>query len=171
MLAGVEPDGLSAAGRLARAGGLLGEVAGPCGNGEILTWADPGDAQAVPGVVFGRIGTAGLLTGAYPGMAVHAPRHAADLMTRLREIDQAAAVEAFTSLATVSMAYHGRGRCREADARPLFGTLARLLGRSARWWANADGGGWNPVTGHTFDALVTGAGGGVIVTVLAYDED
>jgi hypothetical protein len=167
----VEPGGSSAAGRLVRAAGLLGRVAGRCGNGEVLAWADPGEAEAVPGVVFGRIGGAGLLEGEYPGMGAYAPRDAADLMTRLREIDRAAAVEALAGLVSVSMAYRMPGRCGEGEARQLFGLLARSLGRSARWWANADGGGWNPVTGHTFDALVIGAGGGVIVTVLAYDED
>ena len=171
MLASMEPDGDSAGDLLARAGRLLASAAGGCGNGEIFAWANEGDAQLVPQVVFGRIAGAGLLEGSHPGLGGYAPGSAADLMSRLREVDEAAAVDALTSMVSVSMAYRRPGRCGEDDARQLFTAAAGLLGRSARWWSNADGGGSNPVTGHTFDALVAGAGRGLILTVLAYDED
>lgn len=64
-----------------------------------------------------------------------------------------------------------RGRYEEAKARQVFEAMVRLLGPGTRWWANTDLMAWNPVTRHTFDALVVGAGNGIIVMVLAFDED
>jgi hypothetical protein len=170
MLAAVDQDNLQAPGRLDQVGRLLGELTGPCGNGEIFAWADPGDARAVPGVVLGRIGSAGLLDGPDLGADASVPGDAAGLASRLQEIGEPAADDAVTALASMSMAYRTPGRCTEEQARVLFARLARLL-VPARWWANASRGGWNPVTGHTFDTVVIGAGGGVIATILAYDED
>jgi len=169
--AGVTIGGLSAAGRLARIGGLLGGLPGPCGNGEILAWADLGDTRTLPGLLFGWIGGAGLFDSWPPGVGIDAPQDAADLMTRLWEIDRPAAVDTLAGLASVSMAYRMRGRYPESEARQVFGTLASLLGHRARWWASTGPMGSNPVTRHTFDAVVAGAGAGVIATVLAFDED
>jgi hypothetical protein len=172
MLAAVVMSGdPSAAGRLARIGALLSGLPGRCGNGEVLAWADLGDAGTLPAVLFGRISRAGLFEDWPEGVGIDAPRDPADLMTRLWEIDEPAAIGTLTSLASVSMAYQMPGRYAGGQARQVFGTLADILGRPARWWASSGPAGSNPVTRHTFDALVAGASGGVIVTILAYDED
>jgi hypothetical protein len=55
--------------------------------------------------------------------------------------------------------------------------LARLFGRGARWWTNVPSWtftparAWKPVTWHTMDAVVVGVGDGVIVTIVAFDDD
>lgn len=172
MLAAVVMSGdPSAAARLASVGALLGGLPGRCGNGEVLAWADLGDASMVPVVLFGRISRAGLFGDWPAGVGIDAPGDPAGLMTRLREIDEPAAISTLAGLASVSMAYQVPGRYTGPQARQVFGALADILGRPARWWASTGPAGWNPVTRHTFDGLVAGAGGGVIVTILAYDED
>jgi hypothetical protein len=47
--------------------------------------------------------------------------------------------------------------------------MASLIGPGARWWANTDLTRWNPVTQRTFDAVVVGAGNGVILTVVTFE--
>ncbi|RFU39533.1 hypothetical protein DZF91_21820 [Actinomadura logoneensis] len=73
---------------------------------------------------------------------------------------------------------------REA-ARSRLGRVLKLLGPEARWWSNVafdDPGewrslrrprcySWRPVTGHTFDHVLIGAGAGAQVTVLAFADD
>ena len=57
--------------------------------------------------------------------------------------------------------------------------LVQLMGPRTRWWSNvgypdwaweygdfSDGQAWNPVTGHTFDRAVIGAGAEATVTFL-----
>jgi hypothetical protein len=71
----------------------------------------------------------------------------------------------------------GRRRYEKAKARDVAKALARLLGPGARWWTNVSSWtftparSWRPVTRHTMDAVVVGVGGGVIVTVVAFDDD
>ena len=75
------------------------------------------------------------------------------------------------------MAYRMGGRYTQGNARDVTKELARLLGYGARWWTNTDLDGYpsvwqySPVTQHTMSAVVVGAGKGVIVTILAVDED
>lgn len=52
--------------------------------------------------------------------------------------------------------------------------LARLLGASnRRWWTTTDSShtGWDPVTTHTFDALLVGHCDHLGAAILAIDED
>jgi hypothetical protein len=71
----------------------------------------------------------------------------------------------------------GRGRYEEAKARDVAKALPRLLGPGTRWWTTVSSWtftparSWKPVTRHTMDTVVVGVGGGVIVTVVAFDDD
>jgi hypothetical protein len=71
----------------------------------------------------------------------------------------------------------GPGRYDDDKAVDVVQTLAGLLGHGTRWWVNGEPlgshgvRGWNPVTRCTFDAAIVGAGNGVVVTLLAVDED
>jgi hypothetical protein len=91
---------------------------------------------------------------------------------RLAEVDVGGAVHRLISIASTTRAYHSRGRYDRAKATEVFGSLVRLIGHGSRWWSNTDGaGGWSPVTRHVFDAVVIGVGGGIVVTILAFDKD
>ncbi len=53
---------LSASGRLSGVRALLKGLPGPLGNGEMLAWANPGDADSAPQEVFRLLqGVAGIL--------------------------------------------------------------------------------------------------------------
>jgi hypothetical protein len=92
-------------------------------------------------------------------------------MTRLREVDKAEASHAFVRLVSTTMAYQIPGRYQESEAREVFRAMVEQFGPRTRWWTNMDPARWRPVTRHTFDAVVVGAGNGIIMTVLAFDED
>jgi hypothetical protein len=167
----MSPDDVPVAGRLDRIRSLLRGLPGPLGNGEMFAWVNLGDAGAVSEEAFALIDGAGLAECLNPDRPGDVPRDPAELMARLREIDEAAAMRILIGLAATTLAYHVRGRYEEGKARQVFEAMVRLLGPGTRWWANTDLTAWNPVTRQTFDALVVGAGNGIIVTVLAFDED
>ncbi|WP_214320437.1 hypothetical protein [Nonomuraea sediminis] len=157
--------------RLDRIRALLAGLTGPLGNGEMRAWTNLGDAQSMPLEVFRLMGDLGLFERWYPDVPVDVPDTPDELSSRLGEIDQAGALRRLVSIASTTLAYHSRGRYDEAKARQVFGSLLRLLGHGTHWWTNTDLTSWNPVTRHVFDAVVIGVGNGVIVTVLAFDED
>jgi hypothetical protein len=167
----MSPDDVPVAIRLDRIRSLLRGLPGPLGNGEMFAWVNLGDAGAVSEEAFALIYGAGLAECLNPDRPGDVPRDPAELMARLREIDEAAAMRILIGLAATTLAYHVRGRYEEGKARQVFEAMVRLLGPGTRWWANTDLTAWNPVTRQTFDALVVGAGNGIIVTVLAFDED
>ena len=83
-----------------------------------------------------------------------------------------------TENAAVSEPSGANGRnSLSGNARDVTKELARLLGSGARWWTKTDLDGYpsvwqySPVTQQTMSAVVAGAGNGVIVTILAVDED
>ncbi len=164
-------DTLAVSDRLGRIRALLAGLTGPLGNGEMHAWANLGDAEGMPREVFGLIGGLGLFQRWYPGMPVNVPYTPDELAGRLGEIDEDGALRRLISTASTTLAYHSRGRYDEAKASEVFGSLLRLLGHGTRWWTNTDLTGWNPVTRHTFDAVVIGVGNGITVTVLTFDED
>jgi hypothetical protein len=102
---------------------------------------------------------------------VQAPQDVPQLHDRLSELDQDAALAVLVETSSQTLAYRMKGRYSEGKAQEVFGRLADLLGHQTRWWSNTDLTGWDPVTRHTMDALVIGTGGGVVVAVLAVDED
>jgi hypothetical protein len=165
--------------RLTRIRGLLRNVPGPLGNGEMLAWVNPGEVQSMPDEVLTLIeGAADHLERWTPGGSANdIPRDAADLMSKLTEVDEPKGTGTLVWLLSSTMAYRTGGRYTEGKARDVAKELARLLGCGARWWTNTDLDGYpnvwpyNPVTQHTMSAVVVSVGNGVIVTILAVDED
>jgi len=148
------------------------------GNGEMLVWVNFGDVESVPQDVFALIdGAHDHLRRWDPGGGTDVPDGPVDLMSRLTGTDEDKAADVLVWLMSTTMAYKVGGRYEEARAREVVKTLIRLLGYGAHWWTNVDSWtftparSWNPVTRHSMDAVVIGAGGGVIVTVLVVDED
>jgi hypothetical protein len=139
----------------------------------MVAWVNAGDADSVPQDVFALIYGAGLIE--CPGIdpAADAPYNPAQLMTRLREVGEEQAVSILARLMSKTLAYHAAGRYDRGKAQETARALTRLLGHGARWWTNTDGDltGRHPVTRHVFDGVVVAAGNGIVVTVLAFDED
>jgi hypothetical protein len=166
--------------RLTRIRGLLKDIPGPPGSG-LLAWVDTGDVGSMPQDVLGLIvGSAERLEEGWTpgGTRDDIPRDAADLMTKLTEVGEAKGIKTLVWLLSSTMAYGVSGRYTEDKARDVAETLARLLGYGARWWTNTallddyrSVWQFSPVTQHTFSAVVVIVGDGVIVTVLAVDED
>jgi len=158
---------------LARVSDLLAGLGGALGTGDLLGWASPGDIDAVPDETFKVVRDAGLLADGDPRHPVIIPADAAALMDRMWEIDEAAAIELLTSLADSTRASRPRRgllrRRYEDEPEDIFRETARLIGPATRWWTNTDLTRWNPITQHTFDAIVVAAGNGIIVTLIAFE--
>ena len=158
---------------LDRLRGLCAGLAGEVGDGELLAWAGVGDADAVAAEVFQVVTDAGLLTDADPRHPVSMPANGDALMSRMWEVDHLAAIELLTSLCESTRSNRPRRRRLRRgyrdDPEDIFAEIAGLLGPDARWWTNTDLSRWNPITQHTFDAIVVGAGTGAIVTVIAFE--
>ena len=92
---------------------------GSAEGGEMLAWADLGDASALPGRLFGWIGGTGLLDGWPPGAGIDVPQDVAGLMTRLRRSTGLRPWTRWLGLASASMACGVRRRCPESEARPV----------------------------------------------------
>ena len=162
---------------------LCADLAGGLGNGQLLAWADASVPAAVPDVVFGMLRDAGLLAdmdprGRNPASSpprpnVTVPADADELWSRMWEIDEPVAIELLVSLEASSDRDRSRRARRtrrdQGDPREFFADIATLTGPGTRWWTNTDLTTWNPVTQHTFDAVVVGAGNGIIVTLIAFD--
>jgi hypothetical protein len=164
---------------------LLAGLGGTLGSGDLLGWAAAGGLADVPGEVYGVIGSAGLLgDGARPpsrpapGRARPArdpasvPGDAAALMSLLWEVDEESAIGLLASLVAGSRpkrGHHWGQRPDQAEPQDVFDELVRLLGPDSRWWTNTDLTTWNQITAHAFDAVVVGAGDGVIVTLIAFE--
>ncbi|HUC25886.1 MAG TPA: hypothetical protein VMA73_24535 [Streptosporangiaceae bacterium] len=169
----MEPADVPDSSKLDRLRDLLAGLGGALVNGDLLGWAGAGDLAAVPDEVFGVVRDAGLLGDGDPLHPVSMPADADALMSRLWEIDEPAATELLTSLAgSASRNVPRRGRLRRRyadDPADIFAELAGLIGPGSQWWTNTDLTRWNPITQHTFDAVIVGAGNGIIVTVIAFE--
>lgn len=158
---------------LSRVARLLAGLPGPYGNEYMWTLVrtldhggDPADA------VFAFLQDCGVMDSANRfGDAAQAPQNVAQLRPLLRHVDQNEAIEVLVGMTSTTLAYRVAGRYAADKARQVYDQLARLLGRQTRWWTNTNLTSWNPVTRHTMDALVIGSGGGVLVAVVAVDED
>lgn len=158
--------------RLARVQHLLAGLPGPYGNERLWTLVDVLDGVDVFDRTFAFLQECAVLDSVSRfGRPPQGPQDAAQLHDRLSELDQEVALAVLVETTSETLAYRMKGRYSEGTTREVFDRLADLLGRQTRWWSNTDLTGWNPVTRHTMDALVIGAGGGVIVAVLAVDED
>jgi hypothetical protein len=112
------------------------------------------------------------------GRAPQAPQDAKELAGAMEEVDGDAAISVLVAMTSYTLAYGVPGRYTVDKAQLVFERLADLLGYGTRWWTNTDlssgirsSVSWNPVTRHGIDAIVVGIGGGVMVVVLAADED
>ena len=112
----------------------------------------------MPDVVFGVVSDAGLL---------------ADSDPMGRNLARSTAIELLVSLEASGAGDRSRRarRLRRYQDEPsdVFAEVARLTGPGTRWWTNTDLTTWNPVTQHTFDAMVVGAGNGIVVTLIAFE--
>jgi hypothetical protein len=151
---------------------LLADLGARLVNGGMIAWANPGDIDGVADEVFGVVREAGLLADGDPRYPVTMPADADALISLLWEVDEAAAIDLLTSLAggtSRNRPTHRQRRRYPDDPRDIFQEMASLTGPGTRWWTNTDLTRWNPITQHTFDAIVVGAGDGIIVTVIATD--
>jgi hypothetical protein len=149
---------------------LCAGLGGSLANGDVLAWAGAGDLAAVPDAVFRVISDAGLLGDGYPLGTVSMPADGDALMERLWEIDETTALGLLASLAgSKPQRRQHHFRQRYPDPEDVFTEVAGLIGPETRWWTNTDLSQWNPITQHTFDAVVVGAGNGIIVTVVAFE--
>ncbi len=183
----MDGDGADA-GNLDNLRSLCADLARTLGSGQLLAWADAAVPADVPDVVFGAVSDAGLLTDSDPlGRSVPlsprlrrlqqqklgVPADADELWSRLWEIDEPTAVELLVSLeASSSQDYSRRARRIQRyqdDPAEIFAEMASLIGPGTRWWTNTDLSTWNPVTQHTFDAMIVGAGNGIVVTLVAFE--
>lgn len=184
MDAGGAPD----AGNLNRLQDLCADLARTMGNGQLLAWANASAPAAVPDVVFGVVRDAGLLAdsdipGRYPARSlrqlkqqrqkVSVPADADDLWSRMWEVDEPTAIELLTSL-EASMVLDGSRNARRLrrhtdEPGDIFAEVSGLIGPGGHWWTNTDLTTWNPVTQHTFDAMLVGAGNGIVVTLIAFE--
>jgi hypothetical protein len=182
----MEADGGQHAEDLDRLRELCADLAGALGNGQLLGWAHASVPAAVPDVVFGVLTDAGLLAdndllARNPAPSprqrlrqkVSVPADADELWSRLWEVDEPTAIELLISLEASSDRDRSRRSRRlqryQDDPRDILAEMARLTGPGTRWWTNTDLSTWNPVTQHTFDAMVVGAGNGVVVTLIAFE--
>jgi hypothetical protein len=169
----VDPGEPSDSENLDRLRELLAGLGGALGGGGLLGWVGAGDIGDVPRQVFTVVGEAGLLGDGDLRRPVSMPADAAALMSLMWEVEAAAALELLASLAGTS----GPSRVRQrhlrrsyaAEPRDIFAELAGLTGPGTRWWTNTDLTNWNPITQHTFDAVVVAAGNGIIVTLIAFE--
>jgi hypothetical protein len=143
---------------------------GALGNGDLLAWAGPGGEDAMPHEVFAVVRDAGLFGDGDAAFGVTMPADGDALMSRLWEVDASAVVGLLTELAgSARPRRHHLRRIPQQAPEDVFAEMVRLTGPEARWWTNTDLVKWNPVTQHDFDAVVVGAGNGMIVTVIAFE--
>jgi hypothetical protein len=143
---------------------------GALGNGDLLAWAGPGEQDAVPDEVFAVVRDAGLFGDGDAGWGVTMPADGDALMSRMWEVAEDDAIGLLTQLAgRTRPRRHLLRRVSQAEPQDVFAELVSLTGPGASWWTNTDLTRWNPITQHDFDAIVVGAGNGLIVTVVAFE--
>jgi len=148
-------------------------------DGQMLAWANACDPVAVPDVVFDVISNIGLLSDGGPPAVpsrrrqrISLPADADALWELLWEVDEPTAIGVLTDLAASARSSRPR-RSLRSQGRPedVFAEIGRLTGPGSRWWTNTDLTNWNPVTQHTFDAVVVCAGNGLAVTIVAFEGE
>jgi hypothetical protein len=185
ILAVMDTGGPPDADNLDRLRDLCADLAGDLGNGQLLAWADASVPADVPDVIFGVVSDAGLLADSDPTgrnlprsprrwQKASVPADADELWGRLWEVDEPTAIDLLISLEASGPGDRSRRarRLRRYQDEPedIFAEIARLTGPGTRWWTNTDlTTTWNPVTQHTFDAMVVGAGNGIVVTLIAFE--
>jgi len=151
---------------------MLAGLGATLGSSGLLAWAGPGDIAAMPHEVFRVVRDAGLLGEGDPRRPVSMPADGDALMERMWEVDEPEVIGLLCALAgstRSSTPRHPFRRRQQQDPQDIFAEMARLTGPGTRWWTNTDLTTWNPITQHTFDAVVVGAGDGMIVTLIAFE--
>jgi hypothetical protein len=153
---------------------LCDGFAGRVGNGELQAWASAGDSSAVGDEVFAVVRDAGLLGEGDPAPLVVLPADGDALLSRMWEVDESEAIDLLTSLAASTRSNRPRRhgllrRAYEEQPQDVFAEMARLIGSGTRWWTNTDLSRWSTITQHNFDAVIVGAGNGIILTVIAFE--
>jgi hypothetical protein len=158
--------------RLARVRHLLAGLPGPYGNEHLWTLIELAGGEDPSTDVFPFLSGCRVIDPASSfGGAPQAPQNADEVAACLAEVEQDTALTVLVGMTSRTLAYSTRGRYPAGKAQDVFEKLITLLGHGTRWWTNTDLESWNPVTRHTMDALVVAVGGGVLVGVLAADED
>ncbi|MDX2677451.1 hypothetical protein [Streptomyces soliscabiei] len=150
-------------GSLSREDGVFGRVVDQAGG-------------SVPGLVRQVAASAEETWKQYAVEGAVGPDTPVEIDDALLQIDAERAAELLTYLATYDLVFPGSGRRDRAHARRAAERVVRLLGYEAAWYTNiidlAPGArAWNPVTRHTFDGVVAGAGGSFTVALLQLGED
>ncbi|MGK5675649.1 hypothetical protein ACSNOB_22740 [Micromonospora sp. URMC 106] len=157
--------------RLVRIRQLLAGLPGPYGNGQLWTLIRSIDTSD-PFLAFAFLtGAAVVDAGGPTGAPPQAPQDAAQLSARMSEASQDIAYALLIGMTSRTLAYGARDRYSQERAGDVFRALVKLLGHGTRWWTNTNLVSWEPATRHVMDAFVIGKGGGVMVAVLATDED
>ncbi|WP_328852214.1 hypothetical protein OG994_03995 [Micromonospora globbae] len=163
---------MDASERLARVQHLLAGLPGPYGNAHLWTLIGFAGGEDLFTGVFAFLADCGVIDSARSfGGPPQAPQDAEELAVCLAQVDQDGALAVLVGMVSRTLAYGVRGRYPVDKAQDVFEKLITLLGYGTRWWTNTDLGSWNPATTHAMDALVAGTGGGILVAVLAVDED
>lgn len=157
--------------RLSRVRQLLAGLPGAYGNGHMRTLLEYADGVDLFAQAHAFVAQCAAGSGGDGPAARYPPRNGTELASAVREIDASDALAVFEGLTSRTLAYRTPGRYQAAKAAKVFRILARLLGPAARWYSNTDLSAWSPVTDSVMDALFIGAGGGVLVAILATDED
>ncbi|MFI7517041.1 hypothetical protein ACIBVK_26465 [Micromonospora echinofusca] len=158
--------------RLARLQHLLAGLPGPYGNEHLWTFIRLAGSENPSTDVFAFLIDCGVIDSASSlGNPRQAPQSVDELTACLAEVNQDMALAVLLGVTTRTLAYRAQGRYPVYKAQDVFKKLITLLGHGTRWWTNTDLSSWKPVTRHTMDALVVGTGDGVLVAVLAADED
>jgi hypothetical protein len=185
-LAAMDPGNVCGGDQLDRLRELCADFGTSVGDGGLLAWVTAGETTDVPHEVFRVVSEAGLLEDGYSGRPqdrrrawrdsqrpVILPADADALMSLMWEVDEQAAIELLTSLALSAQSNRAgqRGWRRRHQTQPedILQELVELAGPGLRWWTNTDLTRWNPITQHTFDAVVVGAGNGVILTLISFE--
>jgi hypothetical protein len=165
---------VNAAARLARLQQLLAALPGQYGNGFIWMLIEPVSPEEMFARIFAFSRDYPPAAG-NPAVVSPAPANAAELAAAMPLISYQAAQEVFVGLTARTLAYRTDGRYPPAKAAAIFQRLADLLGPGSQWFSNTDLAArtrsWRPVTGHAMDALLAGSGAGILVALLAADDD
>jgi hypothetical protein len=104
------------------------------------------------------------------------PDSAAEVAAALSVVGSERAVDLMTYLSADDLVFPGTPRRDRVHVRRAADRVVKLLGHQSTWHTNindltADVRAWTPVTRHTFDGVVTGAGSGLVVVLLQVGED
>jgi hypothetical protein len=104
------------------------------------------------------------------------PTELREIESALRPVTRDTATELLVDLSNDSLVFSGHPRRDRTRVRHTAAKTISILGPGSEWFSNIDGSwpdawSWNPVTRHTFDAVIAGRGRGLVVVLLQVGED